>query len=537
MDLTKAVHHFREGCEQVLAGIESQREPNKEEVGTIEFYCKQLFKTIKRYLPPKSSDADLSIPAHILVVDDDPLLLMAVEVLLAGPNRIIVKAETGQDALRHLLREDFAVILLDVRMPQLDGYETAALIRQRERSRYTPIIFLSGIDTLDTDVVRGLTSGAVDYLVKPVVPEILKNKVSVFVDLYRLREWVKQQALQYSEERFRLLVEGVQDYAIFMLDGEGLVTTWNIGADRLTGYRSEEILGQHYDSFYPKDELASGLPARDLQMAAAAEASSAEQDRWMVRKDATRFLANVGVTGLRDEHGGLRGYAVVIRDITERKRTEDRIQASLKEKEVLLREVNHRVKNNLQVIDSMLRLQSQSVTDPKVLELFEDNQARVRAMALLHETLYQSHDLSRIDMAGYISKLAGQLFTSYGISPDTIRLRLNVAPVSFSLDTAIACGLLINELVSNSLKHAFPNGRTGEVAIHLVPDRHGTHVLTVSDNGVGLPATFEVGKGKSLGWQLVPMLVEQLRGTFELHRDAGTTVTLTFSELSDTGRV
>src|SRR5215831_18081562 len=542
MDLTKAVHQFREDCEQVLAGIESQREPNKEEVGTIEFYCKQLFKTIKRYLPPKSRDADLSIPAHILVVDDDPLLLTAVEVLLEGPNRIIVKAETGQDALRHLLREDFAVILLDVRMPQLDGYETAALIRQRGRSRYTPIIFLSGIDTLDTDVVRGLTSGAVDYLVKPVVPEILTNKVSVFVDLYRLREWVKQQALQQSEERFRLLVQGVQDYAIFMLDGEGHVTTWNIGAERLTGYRGEEILGQHYDSFYPNEELASGQPARDLQMAAAAEASCAEPDRWMVRKDATRFIANVVVTGLRDEQGGLRGYAVVIRDITERKRTEDQIQASLKEKEILLREVHHRVKNNLQVIYStlrysMLRLQSQSVTDPKVLELFEDSQARVKAMALLHETLYQLQDLSRIDMAGYISKLTGQLFKSYGISPDTIRLRLNVAPVSFSFDTAIACGLLINELVSNSLKHAFPNGRTGEVAIQLVPDRHGTHVLTVSDNGVGLPSTFEVGKAKSLGWQLVPMLVEQLKGTFELHRDAGTTVTLTFSELSDTGRV
>jgi len=185
----------------------------------------------------------------------------------------------------------------------------------------------------------------------------------------------------------------------------------------------------------------------------------------------------------------------------------------------------------------MLRLQSQSVTDPKVLELFEDSQARVKAMALLHETLYQLQDLSRIDMAGYISKLTGQLFKSYGISPDTIRLTLNVAPVSFSLDTAIACGLLINELVSNSLKHAFPNGHTGEVAIHLLSNSHGTHVLTVSDNGVGLPSTFEVGKAKSIGWQLVPMLVEQLNGTFELHRNAGTTVTVTFSELSYTGRV
>src|SRR5215467_5227897 len=199
--------------------------------------------------------------------------------------------------------------------------ETAALVRQRERSRFTPIIFLSGVDTMDADVVRGLTSGAVDYLVKPVVPEILKTKVSVFVDLYRLRERVKQQAVRQSEERFRLLVEGVQDYAIFLLDREGLVTTWNIGAQRLTGYRSTEILGRHYECFYPNEEVASGQPACDLQMAAA-EGSRAEQDRWMVRKDSTRFIANVVVTGLRDEPGNLQGYAVVIRDVTERREAE-----------------------------------------------------------------------------------------------------------------------------------------------------------------------------------------------------------------------
>ena len=271
--------------------------------------------------PPSPPDPVLSIPAHILIVDDDPIVLMAMETLLDGPNRIIVKAETGQDALRHLLRHDFAVVLLDVRMPRLDGYETAALVRQRERSRFTPIIFLSGVDTLDADVVRGLTSGAVDYLVKPVVPEILKNKVSVFVDLYRLREQVKQQAVRQSEERFRLLVEGVQDYAIFLLDRAGLVTTWNIGAERLTGHRSTDILGRHYECFYPNEEVASGQPAGDLQMAAA-EGSRAEQDRWMVRKDSTRFIANVVVTGLRNEPGNLQGYAVVIRDVTERREAE-----------------------------------------------------------------------------------------------------------------------------------------------------------------------------------------------------------------------
>src|SRR5215831_9240804 len=271
--------------------------------------------------PPSPPDPESSIPAHILIVDDDPIVLTAMETLLDGPNRIIVKAETGQDALRHLLRHDFAVVLLDVRMPRLDGYETAALVRQRERSRFTPIIFLSGVDTMDADVVRGLTSGAVDYLVKPVVPEILKNKVSVFVDLYRLRERVKQQAVRQSEERFRLLVEGVQDYAIFLLDRDGLVTTWNIGAERLTGYGGAEILARHYECFYPNEELASGQPACDLQMAAA-EGSRAEQDRWMVRKDSSRFIANVVVTGLRDEAGNLQGYAVVIRDVTERREAE-----------------------------------------------------------------------------------------------------------------------------------------------------------------------------------------------------------------------
>ena len=134
------------------------------------------------------------IPANILLVDDDVRSLMAMETLLAGPGRTIVKADSGQEALRQVLRHDFAVILLDVRMPRVDGFETAELIRQREQSRHIPIIFLSAVDKLDEDVFRGLASGAVDYLFKPVVPEVLQSKVSVFVELYRMRERVKQQA-------------------------------------------------------------------------------------------------------------------------------------------------------------------------------------------------------------------------------------------------------------------------------------------------------------------------------------------------------
>ncbi len=266
-----------------------------------------------------------AIPTHILLVDDDPRILIAMATLLDGPGRTVLTAQTGQDALRHLLRHDCAVIILDVRMPQMDGFELATLIRQRDRSRFTPIIFLSGVDTMDAHVVRGLSSGAIDYLVKPVQSDILRHKVDAFVELFQLREWAKQQARRQSEERFRLLVEGIEDYAIFLVDVDGKVATWNSGAERLTGYHTEEIIGQPYACFYPLEEVASGQPDNDLKQAIEAvtrEAARTGIDRPLVKKTGTRFIANIMITALRDEKSASPVHAVVIRDVTERKRAE-----------------------------------------------------------------------------------------------------------------------------------------------------------------------------------------------------------------------
>jgi PAS domain S-box-containing protein len=266
-----------------------------------------------------------TIPAHILLVDDDPNILIAMKALLEGPGRTVLTAQTGHDALRRLLRHDCAVIVLDVRMPQMDGFELAGLIRQRDRSRFTPIIFLSGVDTMDADVVRGLSSGAVDYLVKPVLPDILRHKVGVFVELYQLREWAKQQVQRQSEERFRLLVEGIEDYAIILLDADGKIATWNSGAERLTGYTGEECLGRPYAALYPPEAVASHQPEHDLQQAmeaAEGRASRTDIDRQMVKKCGMRFIANVMITCLRDERGALQAHAVVIRDVTQRKGVE-----------------------------------------------------------------------------------------------------------------------------------------------------------------------------------------------------------------------
>ena len=338
-----------------------------------------------------------------------------------------------------------------------------------------------------------------------------------------------------AEEQFRLMVESSPG-GMLMVDQTGAIRLINAQLEKQFGYSRQELLGQPVELLVPERFRAQHSTLRANFFASpSVRAMGAGRDLFGVRKDGTEFPIEIGLNPLKTADGP-RVLASIV-DITERKRTEDQIQASLKEKEVLLREVHHRVKNNLQVVYSLLRLQSKSVTDPKAFELFQDSQARVKAMALLHEILYQSQDLSRIDMAGYISKLTGELFKSYGISPNTISLRLNIAPVSLSVETAITCGLLINELVSNSLKYAFPNGRTGEVAIQLTSNHNGAYTMTVGDNGIGLPPDVDVAAVQSLGWQLVPMLVEQLTGTFELERNAGTTVKLTFSELSYKGRV
>jgi two-component sensor histidine kinase len=217
-------------------------------------------------------------------------------------------------------------------------------------------------------------------------------------------------------------------------------------------------------------------------------------------------------------------------EIAERKRAEEQIKASLKEKEMLLKEIHHRVKNNLQVISSLLYLQSQNIVDKPLLEMFLDSRNRVRSMALVHERLYQSRDLARVDFAEYIRNLVSYLFRSYEVHSNVIKQKINIADVSLGIDAAVPCGLILNELVSNSLKHAFPDGRVGEIRIGLSSD-NGKFTLMVSDNGVGFPKDLDLRNTQSLGLQLVNTLVEQLEGTIELDRSGGTAFEITFTEL------
>lgn len=216
---------------------------------------------------------------------------------------------------------------------------------------------------------------------------------------------------------------------------------------------------------------------------------------------------------------------------------EEEVKKSLGEKESLLKEIHHRVKNNLQIIHSMLNLQLPYLKDEQAIQLFKESRDRVYSMALIHEQLFQSESLARIDLGEYIPSLVDNLFLSYGVDKRTIIPRINVEKITLAVDTVIPSALIINELISNSLKHAFPDSllcadRKGEIRIDLYNITFNKFKLTVCDNGVGLPEGFEIQNCKSLGLKLVTVLVKQLKGTLHLNTSGKTEFVITFEALN-----
>jgi two-component sensor histidine kinase len=237
-----------------------------------------------------------------------------------------------------------------------------------------------------------------------------------------------------------------------------------------------------------------------------------------------KALAHHAATAL--EHARL--YEQAQQELGERKRAEQQLKTSLAEKEVLLQEIHHRVKNNLQVISSLLYLQSKTIDDPQVLSILQESRHRVRSMALVHEHLYQADYPTHVDAVKYVRTLTGYLMRSYEVRADQIELQLTVDDLRLGIDTAVPCGLLINELVSNALKHAFPNGRTGKIQVAFQAMANGDYQLTVADDGIGLPGTFEEQSSDSLGLRLVQTLTHQLDGMVEVDTSTGTRFEIVF---------
>lgn len=222
---------------------------------------------------------------------------------------------------------------------------------------------------------------------------------------------------------------------------------------------------------------------------------------------------------------------VSLQDITYRKVTEDQLITTINEKDTLLREIHHRVKNNLQIISSLLNLQSRYIEDSVSLEVFKESQNRVRSMAIVHEKLYKSDHMSKIDFGEYIEDLVSSLFYNYNINPEKIKLSTNIENIFFDVDTCIPCGLIVNELLTNSVKHAFPDDMSGEIRIDMQYNE-GIYTLYMGDDGVGFPSTIDYKNTDTLGLQLVTNLVNQLDGSLEILNNTGTTFIIKFRDLA-----
>ena len=295
---------------------------------------------------------------------------------------------------------------------------------------------------------------------------------------------------------------------------------------RMVGYEEGSLLGQSAAIFYPNDNDYKRV-GRELYAGITESRTSHVETQW-IRKDGTMFDCILRACSL-DPTDPSSGQIVTIDDITARKQAEEKIKESLKEKELLLQEIHHRVKNNMQVISSLLKLQAATIKEETLRSAFRDTEHRVRAMSLVHEKLYQSKDFTHIPFRDYLTSLIRYLYQSYTPQAGEIELVTEIDELPLTITHAIPCGLIVNELVSNSFTHAFPDKRKGTITISLRSPAPHTYELTVSDDGIGLPDEIDPTTTTSLGLHLVSILVEdQLKGTIELERTRGTTVHIVF---------
>lgn len=347
-----------------------------------------------------------------------------------------------------------------------------------------------------------------------------------------------EEALKEADQRLADIIDFLPD-ATFAIDNKGRVISWNRAIEEMTRIWSEAIMG--------KDNYEYALPFYGKRRPMLIDLVNASDDE--ITKYYTKFFRKdkvlmaetefkirgetltvwVKAVPLEDSKGNYVGAIEAIRDITDLREAEKQLKKSLDEKEMLLKEIHHRVKNNLMIISSLLNLQSDYIKDKEALDVFKESQNRAKTMALIHERLYQSTDLKNMEFGSYLETLTTELYNTMVSDKHRVKLNLNLDNVKIDINTVVPLGLIVNELVTNSMKYAFPNQMSGHIQIDLYRENSNI-VLKVSDDGIGFPEDLDYKKSNSLGLLLINNLTKQIDGELELQRSPGTTFTLTFKE-------
>ncbi|OAI07526.1 PAS domain S-box protein [Methylomonas methanica] len=440
----------------------------------------------------------------------------------AAPNAIVMVNESGTIQMVNLQTER----CFGYSRPELIGQPVEILVPERYRSAHVGFrrAYLAAPASRPMGAGRDLYGLRKDGTEFPVEIGLgLINDANGIVIVSSIVDITERKRLDH---RFRQAVESAPN-AIVMVNESGTIQMVNLQTEMSFGYSRTELLGQAVEILVPERFRSAHAGFRQAYLAApVSRPMGAGRDLYGLRKDGTEFPIEIGLGLIDDENGTIVLSSIV--DISARKSANDKLRQALNEKEMLLKEVYHRVKNNLQVVSSLINLQARNVKNAETVELLKQSADRIKAMALLHEKLYHSKDLARIDFNEYIRSLADHLLYGYGDRSGNIAISMSIDNVFLDVDTAIPCGLIISELLSNALKHAFPDDRSGEIGISFRHD-DGTLILVISDDGIGFPAGLDFKKSTSLGLQLVNSLTNQLMGDMTLDRQHGSRFTLRFA--------
>ncbi len=530
-------------------------------------------------------DKNTTTSLNILIVEDEPTIALLERKEMESAGHTTAVSKDGAGALEILSKDKVDVVLLDNQLPDMSGKELLPMIV----SLYPkiPVIMVTGHGDEHT-AVEILKSGAKDYIVKDYEANYIKSLSRFIENIYRTAQLesvnnaLLKTAIKSGKHYHNILHSMVE--MVVVVSPDDTIQTVNASALSLLGYEDKELIGQSANMIFPEKRLSLNVTGFN---AFSEKSPVINAKTTCIAKDGHKIPVRYSCSVMHDENSRTQGAVYVALDISDSLDAENKLRdaysdlkvtqnaslnimedleirqteldTSLKEKETLLKEVHHRVKNNMQVIISLLKYQADNLKDKNFTLLLKESQNRIKSMSLIHEKLYRSEDLTRINFGDYIKNLVNDLYRFYNINTAKITLKVDTPDISFNIDTAIPCGLIINEFVTNSMKYAFPDNSEGEIKIslHRVSDCrsqnsdywHSVELpeaasgadgrnpesemfeLILSDNGIGIPEEIDFKNTESLGLNLIFNLTQhQLGGSIELNRDKGTSFRVRFKE-------